>query len=81
MGWTLMPGWATDIAVGPDGSVFHSGRDGLIYKWNGKRLGLSPCGTLGHWAVGISWRVFYTHISRSKRPTLGSEFTGSYLPV
>jgi hypothetical protein len=33
--WRRVPGRASDVGVGADGSVYHVGQDGRIYRWDG----------------------------------------------
>ncbi len=63
--WQRMPGFALDIGIGADGSVWAAYYEG-IYRWNGlgwdnyggsgSRIDVGPDGT--PWVVGFSDRIF-----------------------
>ena len=44
--WRKLPGYARDISIGADGSVFIIGTDGRIYRWDGSNW-VNPVGSSG----------------------------------
>lgn len=46
--WQDMHAWATSLAVGANGAIWHIGRDGAIYTWNEQRqVWVAPYGGWG----------------------------------